>query len=60
MRRRIIDKDGGSNDYLSDVVIENDPPRLIDVAGDTIAENQIAEVSATIDDAGTNDVFSSR
>ena len=34
------------------------PPLLIDPVGDTINENQVAEVSVTIVDAGPSDVFS--
>jgi hypothetical protein len=54
---------GGVNtvDYVEQtiaVTVKNDVPELVDVTGSTIQENGIATVSATIVDAGSQDVFS--
>ena len=58
IKGRIIDKDGQFTDYLTVIHVDNVPPTLTNIVGDTINENDIATIRAKIVDPGTNDVFS--
>jgi len=58
IKGRIIDKDGQFTDYTTVIHVDNSPPTLTNIVGDTINENEVATISAKIVDPGVNDVFS--
>ena len=57
VKGRIIDKDGQFTDYTTTIHVDNAAPTLTNIVGDTINENDVATISATIVDPSTNDVF---
>jgi PKD repeat protein len=57
VKARIIDKDGEFTDYTTIIHVSNAAPTLTNVVGDTIFENEVATIGATIVDSGATDVF---
>jgi hypothetical protein len=58
VKGRILDKDGAFTDYTTVIHVNNVAPTLTGIAGDTINENEVATISATIVDPGGADTFS--
>ena len=58
VKARIIDKDGQFTDYTTTIHVNNAAPTLTNITGDTIDENGVATIGATIVDPSTSDVFS--
>ena len=54
---RIIDKDGQFTDYTTTIHVENAAPTLTNISGDTIDENSVATIKATIVDPSATDTF---
>jgi PKD repeat protein len=54
---RIIDKNGQFTDYTTTVHVQNAAPTLTNITGDTINENSVATIKATIVDPSTTDTF---
>jgi PKD repeat protein len=57
VRARIIDKDGGYTDYLTEIEVNNVRPSLTNIAGDNIDEGEVATVVARVVDPSPRDVF---
>ncbi len=57
VRTRIIDKDGGYTDYLTEIEVNNVSPSLTNIAGDNIDEGQVATIVARVVDPSPRDVF---
>src|SRR4051812_26341908 len=54
---RIIDKDGQFTDYTTTIHVQNAPPTLTNISGDTVNENSVATIKATIVDPSVIDTF---
>ena len=59
VRAWIIDKDDEHTEYLTDIVVDNVPPELLNIVilDDTINEGDTATITMTINDPGAMDVF---
>jgi len=54
---RIIDKDGQFTNYTTTIHVNNVAPTLTNISGDTINENSLATIKATIVDPSSTDTF---
>ncbi|HEY3392612.1 MAG TPA: PKD domain-containing protein [Lacipirellulaceae bacterium] len=57
VRGRIIDKDGGYTDYVTQIDVVNVSPGLVNITGDQIDEGDVATIFARVVDASPRDVF---
>jgi PKD repeat protein len=57
VRGRIIDKDGGFTDYVTQIDVINVPPALVNITGDRIDEGEVATIVARVVDPSPRDVF---
>jgi PKD repeat protein len=57
VRARILDKDGGYTDYLTEIDVVNIAPRLVSISGDITDEGDSAAIVARIVDPSPTDAF---